>query len=281
MKADQPARARLGWTIAFTLMLPGLGHFLAGRRAEGLAWMVFCQGLLFGGFALAGNTQLDFGQPFSLFGLPLCFLLAPEIGNFLGSQAAWVMLRSVEFNGQYPEALPWRHLGLSMSGASGVISVFLAAHAAGCVLAERRAAQTGRDRGPHPGEAAIANLLLPGLGHALQGRAFKARLYTLTILGLFLAGLALGDFADFNRQRHPYYWIGQMMLGLPGWLVGWIATHLRFERVMPYQDAGLLFTTSAGMFNVIAALDAWQRVEQDWKRAPASATEPAAAGGGA
>ncbi len=265
MHPEAPSRPPLGWTIAFSIFLPGLGHFLSGQRRAGLFWLLLCQLLMFGGFALAGNSQEDFGHPFSLFGVTLCHLLVPEMGNFLGSQVAVALFDSVDLGGSYPEALPWRHLGYLLSGMSGVLACFAAAHAAGGVLAARR----GQPTGIHPGQAALAGLLLPGLGHTLQGRRFKGRMYLFTILGLFLLGMALGDFADFNRERHEYYWIGQMLLGLPGWICGYLSTTLRFERVLPYQDAGLLFTTAAGFFNVIASLDAWQRVEQDWKGGPA------------
>lgn len=277
MAEEQPAQDRLGKTIFLSLLVPGLGHFLAGRRAQGIAWFLLCQALLFGGFYLAGNTQKDFGQPFALFGTTICYLLAPEMGNFLGSQVAAALLQSVEVGGQYPEALPLRHVGYAMSGASGVLAFFAAAHAAGTVLAARRRA-AGQPVSLHPGCAALATLLLPGLGHRLQGRHFKAGLYAGSILLLFLVGMSLGDFADFNRQRHPYYWIGQMCLGVPGWIAAVLSPLARFERVMPCQDAGLLFTTAAGMFNVIAALDAWQRVEGDWERKPESASESESAG---
>lgn len=271
MQSAPSSRPALGWTITASLLLPGLGHLLTGQRRSGLIWLVLCQAALFGGFALAGNTQEDYGRPFALFGVTICHLYGPEIANFLGSQVAVAIFDSVDLGGAYPEILPFRHLGYVLSGASGILACFAAAHAAGGVLAAHRARRLGTPVGLHPGQAACANLLLPGLGHALQGRHFKARLYSFTILGLFLLGMALGDFADFNRQRHPYYWIGQMCLGIPGWISGWLAAGLRFERVMPYQDAGLLFTTSAGFFNVIAALDAWQRVEEDWERAPEAA----------
>jgi len=264
MAGDQPVPERIGKTIALSVLLPGLGHFLLGRRAQGLALFLLCQGLLFGGFYLAGNTQKDFGQPFSLFGTPVCYLMAPEMGNFVGSQVAAAFLESVEQGGNAPENLPWRDLGYVMSGASGILALFLAAHAAGGQLAARRRA-AGLPNSPHPGSAALANLLLPGLGHLMQRRRFKAMLYCGSILLIFLVGMSLGSFADFKRQRHPYYWIGQMFLGLPGWIGSVISAQLRFSRVMPYQDAGLLFTTSAGLFNIIAALDAWQRVEGDWK----------------
>jgi hypothetical protein len=278
MSAD-PAqtRSRIGSVVLFSVLLPGVGHWMAGRRGQALLVFAVCQALLFGGFLLAGATQKDYGTPFSFGGTTLFFLVAPELGNFLGTQAAALLMRSVELGGVFPDALPWRHLGHVCSGASGVLALFCAAHAAGCVLSDARV-RTFAARA-HPGNAALATLLLPGLGHWLQGRRFKAVLFGSAIGALFLVGMALGDFADFNRQRHPYYWIGQMLLGAPGWLAGLISPHLRFERVLGYQDAGLLFTTSAGFFNVIAALDAFHRAEADGAKDDAAAR--AQAGGGA
>jgi hypothetical protein len=265
-------RSRVGTAVLLSVLVPGLGQLAFGRRRAGLLVFAACQALLFGGLLLAGSTQLDYGASFGFGGVSLVFLLAPEAGNFAGTQLAAMLLASAERGGGFAEVLPWRHLGFVLSGASGVLALFCAAHAAAGVLADARGLPFAARA--HPGNAALANLLLPGLGHWLQGRRFKAVLFGGTILLLFLVGLALGDFADFNRQRHPFYWIGQMMLGLPGWIAGTISPLLRFEEVMAYQDAGLLFTTSAGFFNVIAALDAFHRAETD-------AAEPAAAAGGA
>lgn len=276
MSADpSQTRSRVGSAVIFSVLLPGIGHWMAGRRGQALLVFAVCQVLLFGGFLLAGATQEDYGAPFGIGGTTLFFLVAPELGNFLGTQAAALVFQSVEFKGVFPEALPWRHLGHVCSGASGVLALFFAAHAAGCVLSAARATPFAPRM--HPGNAALATLLLPGLGHWLQGRRFKALVFGGSIGALFLVGMALGDFADFNRQRHPYYWIGQMLLGVPGWICGLISPLLRFERVLGYQDAGLLFTTSAGFFNVIAALDAFHRAEADGARDADAAGERALA----
>ena len=262
MSADPSlTRSRVGSVVLFSILLPGAGHWMSGRRNQALLVFALCQVLLFAGFLLAGGTQKDYGTTFGLGGTSLFFLLAPELGNFLGTQLAAVLFHSVESGGAYPDALPWRHLGHVLSGASGVLALFFAAHAAAGVLSDARSRPFAARA--HPGCAALATLLLPGLGHWLQGRRFKAYLFGGAILSLFLVGMALGDFADFNRQRHPYYWIGQMLMGVPGWLSALISPQLRFERVLAYQDAGLLFTTSAGFFTVIAALDAFHRAEAD------------------
>ena len=265
MSADPSlTRSRVGSVVLFSVLVPGLGHWMSGRRAQAVGIFALCQLLLFVGFSLAGATQKDYGMPFSLGGVSLFFLVAPEIGNFLGTQAACIWMNSVEVGGINPELLPWRNWGLMMSAASGILGLFFAAHAAGHVLSQARPRPFAC--GKHPGVAALATLVLPGLGHWIQGRRFKALLFGGAIGAVFLVGMALGDFADFNRQRHPFYWIGQVMLGLPGWISAVFSPTQRFESVMPYQDAGLLFTTSAGFFNVIAALDAFHRAESDGER---------------
>ena len=180
--------------------------------------------------------------------------------------------RKGEAGGRHPEALEWRTLGYLLSGASGVLGPFIAAHAAGCALAQ--GVPASRPKAVQPGTAAVANLLLPGLGHWLTGRKFKAVFFCMVILGLFWLGMLLGEFADFDRQRHPYYWAGQMALGPVGWLVALITAPIRFTSIPPYIDAGLLFTTSAGLFSVVAALDAYRRAEDDWSGQARGQAEP-------
>ena len=79
--------------------------------------------------------------------------------------------------------------------------------------------------------------------------------------------MALGGFADFDRQRHGYYWIGQMFIGLPAWLSYLPLLPLKMGNVLPYQDTGFTFTSVAGLFNIVVALDAYHRAESDWLEA--------------
>lgn len=293
MVAPRPAeetRKRIVQAVFVSVLVPGGGHLLARRTGQALAWFLACQGTLFAGLSLAGRTQLDFGSWLGFGrGSHVLFLLIPEMGNFLGSQVAAFLLHSIERGGRVPEYLPFRDLGHLLSGASGVLAAFAAAHAAGAVLAASEGRRwTGRLQ---PGTAACATLLLPGLGHWLTGRRFKAVFLGSVVIGLFLLGMALGEFADFHRDRHPYYWAGQMALGPIGWLGAWLAAPLRFTHVPAYIDAGLLFTTCAGLFTVVVALDAFRRAEEDGlagdlaaagpgQEEPDSAGEPAVAAGG-
>ena len=264
LQLPESVRSRVAGTVVVSALFPGAGHFLLGRAVQGVIWFVAVQALLFGGIALAQGSQLDYGTWFQIGDLRLVFLLLPEMGNFLGTQVVAGLFHSVELGGTQPQEIPLRELGYIMSGAAGILAAFAAAHAAGIALATSLSAPGRR---PHPGTAALASLLVPGLGHLLTGRRFKGYLLGGTVLGLFLLGMALGDFADMDRQRHPYYWAGQMMLGGVGWVVGLFTSSLRFERLLPFQDAGLLFVTTSGLFVVIVSLDAWHRAAQDWAAA--------------
>ncbi len=267
---SESSRDRVVGAVGFSILVPGLGHWMMGRKREALIWAAVCQLLMVGGFALAGGTQSDFGFPIGFGGIQFVFVMLPELGNFLVSQLCAAFFESVDIGGRYPENLPFRDLGYLMSGASGVLGAFCAAHAAGSLVIDRARSRPGdaplAEGAVSPGCAAVATLLLPGLGHWMSGRKFKAFLLGGTILGMFLLGMALGEFADFHRSRHPYYWVGQMFVGVPGWLVALLTQGAKFDAVRVFQDVGLLFTTSAGFFNIIAALDAYARAEEDLHR---------------
>ena len=261
-------RERIVPAVGFSILIPGLGHFLAGHKKDALLWFAACQITMILGMLLAGHSQNDYGFPIEVGDTTLLFALIPECGNFLVTQLITRMNPSMELGGLVPTDIPWRDLGYLLSGISGVLGMFCAAHAAGRVISSNEKIREGQVAPKvHPGKAALLTLLLPGLGHWATGRKFKAYLLGGSILGLFFLGMLLGDFADFDRQRHPYYWAGQMMIGAPGWITSALTSSFRFTSLFSYQDAGLLFTTSAGFFNVIAALDAFHRAEQDWLQA--------------
>jgi len=257
----EETRRRTAKVVAASLLIPGLGHLLCERRRWALFWFLLCQGLLITGFVLAGSTQLDFGRWFGFGGAKMLFVCLPEIGNIGGTQLVARMYHSIENGGLSPVVLPWRHLGYLLSGASGVLSCWAAAHAASAQMEKDEPLPTGRIS---PGNATLAALLFPGLGHWLSGRRFKAVFMGGTVFMMFVLGMALGDFSDLERARHPYYWGGQMLGGPMVWLTSLAVATRRFTEVLPFQDAGLLFTTTAGMFQAILALDVFHRSQHDW-----------------
>lgn len=277
LTVSKDTRGRVAQAVWLSFLVPGAGHWLtAGHRKWAVIWFALCQVLLFLGFFLAEATQLNYRTlqiPAREQGFGF-FVLIPEVVNFVPTLLAGALFTNPENMGAHPELVPLRHIGFLLSGISGVLAAFVPAHAAGLILAGAHPLPSDRNVHPtapkgryvNPGVAAFATLVLPGAGHWLSGRRFKAGLFGVSILGLFFLGMLLGDFADFERQRHPYYWAGQMFIGPIGWLVALLAHPLQFSKVLPYQDSGLLFTTCAGFFVVIAALDAYFRAEQDWLR---------------
>lgn len=258
----ESTRAQIASTVWFSVLIPGLGHLLQKQRGWALFWFVTSQFLLISGFYLADFSQLDYGSPLGIGGNTIIYFLIPESGNFLSTQIFARMYDSIESGGRYPTEIPWRNLGYIMSAMSGFCGIFSAAHAAG-TLSRSSASSSHAKTLLNPGSAALLSFMLPGLGHYKTGRKFKGVLLGGSIMALFIVGMMLGDWADFDRQRHSYYWVGQMCMGGSGWLTALMSEPAKFTSVMPYQDVGLLFTTAAGFFNIVASLDAFHRAEHD------------------
>jgi len=72
----------------------------------------------------------------------------------------------------------------------------------------------------NPALAAVLAWLVPGLGHAYQGRWFKAALYSICIWSTFGCGWVLGDGkvvyynTDLKRGRRPIGYAAQVMVGV-------------------------------------------------------------------
>jgi hypothetical protein len=109
-----------------------------------------------------------------------------------------------------------------------------------------------------PAMVLIAGWLIPGLGHLILGKWIRALLLLLSILGMFLVGLAMqgkiyspstGDILDVLG------FAGQLGLGLLcglAHMLGWGAT----SSVNTLADYGTKFIVIAGLLNYIAAVDA-------------------------
>ena len=138
--------------------------------------------------------------------------------------------------------------------------------------------------------AAVLAALVPGAGHFYQGRTFKALLFALCILGLFITGMIIGRgrvvysswAADDFRVQFP----AQVCVGLPAapaLLQAWVAQgdpERRFlggfmaappvegrnnhaalsrwhEEASASFELGTLYTAVAGLLNVLVVLDAF------------------------
>jgi hypothetical protein len=108
-----------------------------------------------------------------------------------------------------------------------------------------------------PAMVLVAGWLIPGLGHLLLGKWIRALLLFVSILGMFLVGLAMqgkiyqptGDILDILG------FAGQLGLGLVCGLAHWLGWGAS-SAVNTLADYGTKFIVVGGLLNYIAAVDA-------------------------
>ena len=153
--------------------------------------------------------------------------------------------------------------------------------------------------------AAFLAWLIPGLGHWYQGRKGKAILYFVSILSLFYVGLALGDWRVVywrwvnpltNSEKFCLNYPGQFFAGLAA-LPALIQATLREYGHNPilwgylmepsqneinglfesgkFVEMGYLYTTIAGLLNILAIFDAHDGPALDATSNPDAVREPA------
>jgi hypothetical protein len=132
-------------------------------------------------------------------------------------------------------------------------------------IAPKPKAETKVDfEGARPRPAQLARVcvgawLIPGLGHFLLGRGWRALILFASILGMFLLGLAMkGEF--FSTQSDSYLqtlgYFGEMCVGaaMPA------ARFFGYSGGDPFfvsSDYGTAFLIAAGMLNALCVLDAY------------------------
>ena len=99
--------------------------------------------------------------------------------------------------------------------------------------------------------------LLPGLGHVVQGRFAKAAYFAALVLGTYVLGVWLSEGAAVSSARFPFHAYGQYGAGLPAFVASWFGegpTGHTIDRL----ELGLVFTTVAGILNVIVMVDVYE-----------------------
>ena len=133
--------------------------------------------------------------------------------------------------------------------------------------------------------AAILAWLIPGLGHLYQGRTPKGLLFMICIVGTFVSGLLISDgravYASWqDNDTKRYYYLCQIGVGLPA-LPALVQTYLVrngkapllggvmappatpaelndwYKSLNRYFELGTVYTTIAGLLNILAIYDAW------------------------
>ena len=140
----------------------------------------------------------------------------------------------------------------------------------------------------NPALAALLGWLVPGLGHVYQGRVGKGILYAVCIIGLYAVGLALGEGKVVywtwtnpltNSEKFRFSFLCQFSVGLPA-LLGLLQATLRWfghdpvlwgflaeptqnlvnalhPRLGRLVEIAWVYTTVAGLLNVLAIYDAY------------------------
>lgn len=104
----------------------------------------------------------------------------------------------------------------------------------------------------------LAAWALPGLGHLLLGRRAKAAWFGLLILGAFGLGLLLGEGASVSSERYPWHMCGQIGAGLAALLADGLLGSAPQSGTIDRLELGLVFTTVAGILNLVAVVDAYE-----------------------
>ncbi len=146
-----------------------------------------------------------------------------------------------------------------------------------------RAVAAARARGRHVELAALLAFLVPGLGHVYLGRYAKGIASFVLLVGLYVSGVVVsgGECVSLDKQNGHYVAIfGQVGAGLPTGIAllrshtydvkKWLGMDAgeppddptdypdkpEFIAMLPRFDTGLLYTTIAGLLNLLLIYDA-------------------------
>lgn len=134
--------------------------------------------------------------------------------------------------------------------------------------------------------AGVLGWVLPGLGHLRNGDARRGRLVMLGVVGLFLTGVLVGGLDCVDRREDGLWFLAQAGAGPIAFLTDALNAGLlksgRMGELMPMtapngamlqvsslksvgavNDVGILFTSMAGLLNVVALLDALRGPRKD------------------
>jgi TM2 domain-containing membrane protein YozV len=253
MKPNEPQRTG-DPTVAtlLTWLVPGAGHLYVGKVHLAVAGFLVIEALYLAGVLLSRGMFLEYLPP-EMRGR-FAAALTPEAGN-LG--ALLMHVRQYGFGGAEPRPWPaWMDLGTALTATSGILNLVLASHAN--LMA--RVPVTGAPRHVAQRDPALCTALtwlLPGLGHIMQGRKARGIVALVLLVGLFGLATMLAQGSNLDRERHFYYWAGQVFLGPVALVAEFAHGHPRLESLPPYKDAGVVIGSIAGMLNVLLMLDVY------------------------
>lgn len=134
--------------------------------------------------------------------------------------------------------------------------------------------------------AALGTWLLPGLGHWMIGQRVRGLILSVSIVSLYVLGLVIGGIGVIDRAAPLPGFFGQMLIG-PTFVILWVKERLwawsAIDQTAPLADGvplglmaevGVLYTSIAGLLNLLCIIDVIYRVGKAKDAAPASEPKP-------
>lgn len=108
----------------------------------------------------------------------------------------------------------------------------------------------------------IAGWLVPGLGHLLVGRPWRALIYATVFAGLFAAGVVLdGGMLWIRGDIVSYFaYLGRLGGGIPAFVALAVPATRFGDAMAPTFEIGSTYLTVAGGLNLLAALSLFDLV---------------------
>ncbi|MFO0981237.1 MAG: DUF6677 family protein [Planctomycetota bacterium] len=126
---------------------------------------------------------------------------------------------------------------------------------------------TNQPAGRNPWIALLLTWIAPGLGHHYLGHKPKAILFFVLVTFLYAFGMVLSHFLNVSPERHWIYYLAEIPYGGATLLATLLTRSLKMVAFNPWHDVGLLYTSVAGLLNIIVMVDIYETVHP--KEAPA------------
>lgn len=247
--------------LAAGIFLPGLGHLYAGdKRGAAFSFVAvtacFAVGLWLADWRVFAFSNSLFSGVFK--NLPIHLL--PEAVNFGETTVAWIMQpESADPDRARLLRLPisTEHLGLTLTGLSGYLNAILAADACWLVARHNLSEKRGRQLTGRPAISALLTWLVPGLGHAREGRGRIGALVGFGVIGIYVMGLWFSDFRGVDRSQLYWWWAGEAGFGGASLVLTPLLGPLALEHDVDTVDLGITLLCIAGLLNVVAMTQAY------------------------